>query len=319
MTQPAPLDPMQAVFRDLRLMDSRYVRSSLSAPWGMRIVGCGRAVFHFAARGGCHVLVDGAPVGRLDEGDLVLLPHGRTHALVDAPGSPVQQLSSLDREDVSVLGVRLRSPGADGATLLISGSFRFAPHPVVSELPDTLFPRRTTGGDRQTERLIATLLAEVDGARPGSEIVVDRLADVLVIWAIRSWLDAAPEGETGWVGALREPGLGRVLALIHTDAARDWTLETLAAEAGMSRSRFAARFRAHVGATPIRFLTGRRMQLATQWMRRDQLSIAEVSERLGYASVAAFSRAFKRHTGATPGQVARWRRATGSPWVTSET
>ncbi len=118
-------------------------------------------------------------------------------------------------------------------------------------------------------------------------------------------MDEGAERRRGWLEALRQPGLGRALALIHGDATRPWTLEELAGEAGMSRASFAKKFAEQLGTSPIQFLGTRRMQLATRWIQRDALSIAEVTDRLGYSSVAAFSRAFKRHTGKTPGAVAR--------------
>jgi AraC-like DNA-binding protein len=296
------MDPLFEVFRDLRLTDSRYVKSTLAGPWGMRIVGCGRAVFHFAARGSCVVRVNGHE-DVLDEGDLVLLPHGRTHEVVDQVGSPVQLVSELAREAVSELGVRVRKGGDGAETVLVSGSFLFDAHPVVTELPETILSRQS-GVGRHTDHLVQLLLEEVAHAGPGSDTVVDRLADVLVIRAIRGWLEVSTDAQRGWLRALRHPGLGRAIARIHTEATHPWTLPDLAREAGMSRASFAKQFAEIVGTTPIQFLTDRRMQLATRWLRGNQ-GVAEVADRLGYSSAAAFSRAFKRTTGRTPGSVAR--------------
>lgn len=305
MSEPS-VDPTLEVFGDLRLTDSRYVRCTLAAPWGMRIVGCGRAVFHFAAKGSCVVRV-GENAGQLNEGDLVLLSHGRTHELADHPESAVHVVSELPREAVSVLGVRVQNEGHGAESVLISGSFAFEPHPVLSELPEAIYARRRGGADRHNERLVESLLDEIAHARPGSHTVVDRLSDVLVICAIRSWLEDSADGPRGWLHALRHPGLGRVLALIHTDALHPWTLQELAREARMSRANFAKEFARLVGTSPIRFLTERRMQLATSLLQRAH-SVAEVADLFGYSSTAAFSRAFKRTVGRTPGSVAR-----GSP------
>ncbi len=303
----APPNPILDVFQDLRLTQSRYLTSTLSPPWGLRIPDCGRAMFHFVAQGAC-VLRVGATTKTLDEGDFVLLPHGAEHDLAHDVASDVQVVSSMESSQVSELSWSLSNRGGHEhpRVMVISGSFLFEPHPAVAELPTSLFVRRTrTNAIDPTARVVACLMDEVATARPGSAAVVNRLADVLVIGAIRSWLATATSADRGWFAALHDDGLGRALALIHTNTRRPWTLEELATEAGMSRASFAKRFAEVIGTPPIQFLTRRRMQLATRWLRDDSLSISEVTARLGYSSEAAFSRAFKRCTGDTPGTVAR--------------
>ena len=237
----------------------------------------------------------------------MLLPHGTVHDLADDVASDVRVVSSMESAQVSELGWSLSNRGDhEHPAAVVSGSFLFEPHPVVAELPTSLFVRRArTDAVDPTARVVACLTDEVAMARPGSATVVNRLADVLVIGAIRSWLDTAVRADRGWFAALQHEGLGRALALIHTNTSRPWALEDLATEAGMSRASFARRFAEVIGMPPIQFLTRRRMQLATRWLRDDALSITEVSVRLGYSSEAAFSRAFKRCTGETPGTVRR--------------
>ncbi|MEM9490365.1 MAG: AraC family transcriptional regulator [Myxococcota bacterium] len=305
--QSKPPDPILDVFRDLRLTQSRYLKSTLTAPWGLRIPAWDWAVFHFVARGTCVIRV-GDATDEIGEGDFVVLPHGAEHELLDEVDSSVHVLYSLPSEGISALGCSLNHGGDGTSCVVISGGFVFEPHPVVSDLPAAIYVRRAeTGSENHTARLVASLVEEVAIARPGSETVVNRLADVLVIGAIRHWLDTVSDDERGWSAALRHTGLGRALALIHTDATKPYKLEDLAAEAGMSRANFAKTFAEYVGTSPMQFLSHRRMQLATRWLRDDVLTISEVSNRLGYSSEAAFSRAFKRYTGNTPGVVARSR------------
>ena len=149
------------------------------------------------------------------------------------------------------------------------------------------------------------MAAEARQLRPGGETSITRLADILVIQVIRSWIDQDPAAQTGWLGALQDRQIGRAIAFIHRDPARAWTLASLADEVAMSRSAFAARFTLLVGEPAMRYLARWRMHLAQTWLAADDLGLAEVAGRLGYQSEAAFSRAFKRFMGVSPGAVRR--------------
>ena len=137
--------------------------------------------------------------------------------------------------------------------------------------------------------------------RPGGETVITRLADILVVQAIRSWLAEDPAAQKGWLGALRDPQIGRALSLIHARPERAWTLVSLAAEVAMSRSAFAARFGELLGEPAMRYAARYKMQLAQDAMREEGARITELASRFGYQSEAAFSRAFKRFVGVAPG------------------
>ena len=117
---------------------------------------------------------------------------------------------------------------------------------------------------------------------------------------IRSWVERGCGDSKGWIAAVRDRELGKVLAAIHLEPNRDWSVETLARSMGASRSGFAERFASTVGETPARYVTQVRMHQARQWLTHDRLRIAVVANRLGYESEAAFSRAFKRVIGAPP-------------------
>ena len=135
--------------------------------------------------------------------------------------------------------------------------------------------------------------------------MITRLSDVLVIHAIRGWIEHDPASQTGWLAALRDRQVGRALTLIHRDPAHPWTLGSLVSEAAMSRSAFAARFSSLVGVPAMQYVVRWRMHLAATWLRDDGVGLGELAGRLGYRSEAAFSRAFKRVVGTSPGTVRR--------------
>ncbi len=188
---------------------------------------------------------------------------------------------------------------------MVCGAVRFdhpASRPLVALLPDVIHIGASPLTDRlqDTLRLIAL---EVEDLRPGGEAVITRLADVLVIQAIRTWLATDPTARTGWLGALADPQVGRALALVHADPARDWTVAALAGELALSRSTFAARFTELVGEPVMAYVTRWRMLVATDRLQSGDVTVARLAGELGYRSEAAFSRAFTRVVGTSPGRV----------------
>jgi AraC-like DNA-binding protein len=142
---------------------------------------------------------------------------------------------------------------------------------------------------------------EVCAARVGFAGVLARLAEVAAAMIVRGWVECGCDNASGLVAALRDPRLARAILALHRQPGRDWTVAELAAECNISRSVFAERFQATIGVPPLRYATELRMLLAVQWLAEDTMSVEAVARRLGYASQAAFSRAFKRVTGCSPG------------------
>ncbi len=237
------------------------------------------------------------------------MPHGQGHRLTSEPGVPGAPLFDLPRSDVGARFERLRHGGGGAATHLVCGTVQFD-HPaarhLVSVLPGTISVEATNAS--QTEWIQSTLrfmAVEAKAPRPGGETVITRLADVLVIQAIRAWIEQDPAAQTGWLGALRDQQVGRALTLIHREPARPWTVAGLADEVAMSRSAFAARFTELVGEPPMHYVARWRMQVALTWLKEEGVALSELAYRLGYQSEAAFSRAFKRFIGVSPGAVRR--------------
>ncbi len=143
-------------------------------------------------------------------------------------------------------------------------------------------------------------IEEADGTHPGSFTMLARLTELLYVEVLRRYMQHLPSGETSWLAGVKDPEVGRALRLLHAQPERQWTVEDLAREVGVSRSGLAQRFTELAGEAPMRYLTGWRIQLAKHLILQAYLPIAEVADRVGYESEAAFSRAFKRHVGEPP-------------------
>ncbi|HVL75314.1 MAG TPA: AraC family transcriptional regulator [Noviherbaspirillum sp.] len=304
------VDPLGEALHFLRMSGVFYCRSEFSAPWGLALPSMPDCLmFHVVNSGRCWLQATEEPALLLQPGDFVLVAHGAGHRLLSEPHAKAQDLFTLPREEVSDRFEILRHGGGGAGTQLICGAVRFD-HPAARRLVALLPPVLAIDGGsladagwmQATLRLMA---AEAGSLRPGGEAVITRLADILVIQAIRSWLAKAPGAQSGWLGALQDRQIGRALALIHREPGREWTLAGLAGEVAMSRSAFAARFAELVGVPSMQYLAHWRMQLAQGWLQESDAGVAELAARLGYRSEAAFCRAFKRVTGMAPGVARR--------------
>jgi AraC-like DNA-binding protein len=305
-----PPDPLGEALHVLRMDGGFYCRSELSAPWGLTLHPMpGFLWFHVVTRGRVLLEVDGAEDVWLHPGDVALVPHGDGHRLRSEPGVPAPGVLELDREHPSERYEVLRHGGGGSPTVLVCGAVRFD-HPAARSLVGILPPTihiEASDTPRATwmQSVFGLIAAEAREFRPGGEAVITRLSDVLVIQAIRAWIEASPSARTGWLGALHDPQIGRALTLIHRDPARAWTVATLATELAMSRSAFAARFTELVGEPVMHYVTRWRMHVAQHALETEGATVAQLADRLGYRSEAAFARAFKRVVGMPPGAVRR--------------
>ncbi|HMF63616.1 MAG TPA: AraC family transcriptional regulator [Edaphobacter sp.] len=303
---PPVVDPVGEALHFLRMSGTFYCRSEFGAPWALALPPMQSCLMlHVVTAGRCFLELQGTPSRLLQSGDLVLVPHGEGHVLTSAPGLPAAKLFEIPREQVSERYERLRLGGDGERATVICGLFKFD-DPAAQQLI-TLLPKIITvdaSASPQSDWIQSTLrmiAAEAKEMPPGGETVIMRLADILVIHAIRFWITHNPSAQTGWLGALQDPKIGRVISKIHRNPGRAWTLESLASEASMSRSAFAARFTELVGESAMRYVTRWRMSRALVRLAERNLTVAEVANSLGYESEAAFNRAFKRHVGMSPG------------------
>lgn len=310
---PQRADPLGQALLPLQMSGAFYCRSELSDPWGLTLPPLpGLAWFHVVTDGTAELEVGGSR-RLLGRGDFALVPRGAGHVLRGAPGATAPDILALDREQVSDRYEVLRHGGGGERAAMICGAVRFG-HPAAKDLVELLPPviHVESAASAELAAMGATLsliAAETRQPRPGGEAMITRLSDILIIQAIRSWIETDPGAQAGWLGALRDEQVGRALALIHAEPAREWTVAALADAVAMSRSAFAARFTELVGVPAMRYVTRWRMQVALAELEADGTTVAAVAARLGYGSEAAFSRAFKRVTGLSPGAAARDRRA----------
>lgn len=319
------VDPLGEALHFLRLSGVFYCRSEFSAPFALALPPFDACMmFHVVTEGELWLEVDGVDGTQrclLRPGDLSLVPHGEGHRLVSEAGLPPIALFDLSRELVSDRYELLRMGGGGAATTAICGVVRFD-HPAARQLIQLLprLIRVDALNSPEAEWIQSTLrlmAAEARELRAGGETVITRLADILVIQAIRAWIARDPAAQTGWLGALRDKQIGRALAQIHRDPTRSWSVASLASTAGMSRSAFAARFTQLTGEPAMHYVTRWKMHAARMWLQEDDASLGELASRLGYESEAAFSRAYKRFMGSSPGAARRLARGSSAASASS--
>ena len=298
------IDVLADILAATRMSTLIHGRLELSAPWGIQFPEANAAHLYVLARGGARLELAGASPAILAAGDVALLPHGVRHCLRDAAHSPLRSLDPGEcRRHQALEPIRLGGGGAP--TTLVAVAFAFRRFLLLARLPRVI--QIAANDPAASPWLPATaqlLVAESTSGRPGSTVVINRLADVLFVHALRTAIDGNPGCGEG-LRALADPPVARALALMHDRPEETWTVETLASAVGLSRSGFAARFRATVGEPPLEYLGGWRMTKAAQLLRESDDSTSEVAERVGYQSDAAFNRAFKRWEGKGPGAYRR--------------
>jgi AraC-like DNA-binding protein len=203
---------------------------------------------------------------------------------------------------------RIRHGGGGEVTRIVCGFVGSESdcHPLIDALPSTLI--LDLNGKAAGEWIFSSFryaAQELSAARPGSATVLAKLSELMFVEAVRCYLEALPADERGWLAGLRDPAVGKALALLHSELARPWTADELARQVYLSRSTFAERFTALIGAPPITYLTRWRMQVAAQRLRESRRSVAQISAEVGYESEIAFAKAFKRQFSLSPAQ---WRK-----------
>jgi AraC-like DNA-binding protein len=296
-------DLLTDMLKGLRLDGVEYGRCTLAAPWAFSFPSQQDARFYFVAEAGCWLLPPSGEWMELGAGDAVLLPRGGAHVLASAPGLAVTPFPRCDCQTICGNIFDFQSGGGDAGCVLFFGSMRFnldSLHPMLRMMPDVMRANELMRSEPTIPHLLDAMACEVAMNRAGAGGIVARLADVLAAQIIRSWVEHGCGDAAGWIAAVRNPEIGRVLAAIHANPDRDWSVSHLAKLMGASRSSFAGKFAAIVGETPAHYVAQVRMHQARQWILRDRARISEVAQRLGYESEASFSRAFKRIIGAAP-------------------
>ncbi|WP_354005403.1 AraC family transcriptional regulator [Roseateles amylovorans] len=303
------------VLLGMRLDGVAYERCVWSAPWSVTYPAQSEAQFHFVARGECWWRTSTTDWQRLKAGDAVLLPRGAKHVLASAPDVPTVDISALSHVPVAD-NIYLVRGDADPTDVLFCGAMRFnldPLHPLMAMMPEVMHAGDLAQRDPAVPALLDAMEREVAMDRIGACGILARLADVLAASIIRAWVECACSNATGWLAAVHCPRIGKVIAAIHADPSRDWTVPALADLMGASRSSFAEAFTRTVGETPAKYVAKIKMFQARRWIAQDRMRVAVAAERLGYDSEASFSRAFKRIIGHPPSEARREHRDVPMP------
>ncbi|MCA9551207.1 MAG: AraC family transcriptional regulator [Myxococcales bacterium] len=325
------MDALSGVLRAVRLTGAVFFQADFTAPWALEspessmlaqaLLPDARQVvlFHLVRGGRCWVDVPGQPRIELGPGDVIVFPLGDRHVMGSGAAEAVTPVTALfPGPPPFVRPPRLAYGGGGAATGLVCGYLyleRVFFSPLFGTLPRVLVARPDDGAAGAMLRSSAGILAAalegcettsdatpLDPSAPGGAEVLARLTELLFVEVLRRHMAKLAPEEVGFFAAIRDPGVGRALEAFHREPCRPWTVEQLARQAAMSRSGFAARFVELLGESPAQYTLRWRLRLAAQRLRETTDSIAEVATESGYASEAAFSRAFKREHGLAPGR-----------------
>ena len=294
------MDVLQEHLVRARASGGVFARSVAVAPWGLRLPGTIQLAVHAMIQGHSWLWVDGehSPL-ELKPGDLALVRGGPDHFIAHKPGA-----RCVLPEDFRTRHSADEAKSDPRAAVFLCGAYRFAGDigtGLVNALPPVLpIP---SGIDNPIHGVVALLSRELAHVEPGRQTVLDRLLDVLVVLGLRSGL-ARSANAPAWFRGASDPRLSRALQAIHGEVGKSWTVDRLAKLSNVSRATFARVFQEVLGDTPMKYLTDWRMTVARDLLRTQDISLAEVAERVGYSSLYAFATAFRRLHGQPPG---RWR------------
>jgi AraC-like DNA-binding protein len=314
------LDAFSDVLRVIRLSGGVFLEAEFTAPWCINgrlsaddckpFLTAPRHVIasHFVTAGHMQLRIDGGASVEVRAGELILLPRNDAHSFgSDLSLAPMPGRDVIQRPEVGGIS-RIKYGGGGEATQLLCGFLgsEIPFSPLLSSLPALLkLDVRATASGAWIESSFRFAISQIAAGRVGSTTVIAKLSELLFVEAVSQYVASLPPERHGWLAGLRDPHIGRALALLHARPTEGWTAEALALEAGMSRSVFAERFTTLVGQPPMQYLTFWRMHVAAQQLREGRGNVAQIGFAVGYESEAAFSRAFKRQFGVSPGS---WRR-----------
>ncbi|CAN5476279.1 AraC family transcriptional regulator [soil metagenome] len=299
------MDPLSDVFSLLRVERLVAAHIEVRGAWAMRFTGLRHIKFAGVLEGAFWLWVeDGTPPLRLETGDFYLLTRGQTYCTGSDP-----RLEAVDGR--AVLSARVGTDGIvrygdEGERTSASGG-RFVFDNDASGLLSRLLPPivhvpAASESAASLRAVLELLRLESRAEKPGAPVAAAGLANIVLVQILRAHM-AAGAPTPGWLGALADPKIGAALALMHTDIARPWRVDDLASAVAMSRTAFAERFKSLVGIPPLTYLTDWRMAVAGFALKTSGKSVAAVAESVGYGSDVAFSTAFRRATGSSPGRL----------------
>jgi AraC-like DNA-binding protein len=319
------LQLLRDVLQRVHLASAVFLRGEFTAPWGFTstdaatlasVVAPGArqlVVLHVAVEGAFHLSIASGESALAQPGDAVVLPYCDVHSMVYPPGATAAPIiGMLPAPPWAELPVVCRIDGGGPATRVLCGYLSCDDllfNPVLRALPRLIHVRAAPGPCAEWRDASLRYMLEQAG-RGRTAGLLARLPEMVLVDCLRQYVESLPATQTGWLGALRDPVLGKALLLLHAQPAEPWTVAQLARRVGTSRSILAERFTHALGVSPMRYLVHWRLQLAADLLRSSRVGVAAVAQRVGYESEFAFSRAFKRHVGASP---AAWREGVQPP------
>ncbi len=298
------MDVLTDVLNTLELKGWLSSRTAVATHWRVDFLASQDSPFHIFHVGGGYLRVEGdlTPL-RVEDGDIVVFPHGHAHTIYDELASP--QTQAAVHLDYNAHGEYEISPfeGEETKTVLLCGAFHFenpSDSLLLQGLPNVIHIPGEQGRMVQGLANIVNLItSESTSRQAGTEAMLRRLTEMLFIQVIRVWIDQQAEASGGWLNALRDQPISTALGLIHQSPERGWKVEELADAVALSRSAFSSRFTHLVGEPPMKYLTRWRMHLATRLLKKER-EMEKIAQQLGYASEVAFRKAFKREVGIPP-------------------
>lgn len=314
------MDALAEVLQAVRLTGGVFLDARFTAPWCVSSrIGpedcrpflsdpCQVIGYHYVTQGRLQLRIAGEPAVEVRAGEAVLLPRNDPHLL--GSSTDLRPVSAddliLPAEDGGL--ARINHGGGGEATHVFCGFLGSDQHrnPLIATLPRVLtIDMARAGSDEWIESSLRFAVRGLSEGKVGGSTVMSKLSELMFVEAVRSYAASLPAEQTGWLAGLRDPFVGKALALVHGRPAHPWTAESLAREVALSRSAFAERFSAVVGMPPKRYVTSWRLQVAKEKLRDRRLPIAQIAYEVGYDAEAAFIRAFKRQFGMPP---AAWRK-----------
>ncbi len=295
------MDVLTDICASLRLKAELYFHAALCSPFTLCLPYDERLIrFHCVLEGTCYIIVPGEEPTRLETGDLVLVPEGRTQTLSSSTdiSNPVALEDVLEAYPI-VDGV-LSVGDTESDTRLLCGYLRFdqaTTHSILSVLPDVVVLHAS---DPHCGPALKLLFSEAKLANHGASFVLHRIVEIILVQFLRNTVAVDTEKHS-FAAALRDPKLAPCLQAIHADPQHQWTLDALATHVGTSRSVLSEKFNKAIGMGPISYLTQWRMTKAKELLEQSDLGMAEIAEQCGYTSVPAFTRRFSASYGTSPG------------------
>lgn len=292
------MDILGDYLKNVNLSAHVFLHADFCGSWAVDTSGEKKATFHMIARGAAwlHLPDSDTPIA-LRSGDVVVFPNDAAHTISNSEKAPTpEQVRNQPA-----------TPDAKGpVTSLICGYFLFERHhwnPLLNALPEVMVMKsEDTANTALMDDIIRNIIYETQTEGAGSDVVIDKLSEVLFIHVIRTHMQQRGT-DSGFIAALTDNQISLALATFHAMPGKHWSVENLANTAGMSRSAFADRFHKLVDMTPMAYVSCWRMQIAHRLLAENRKSVSQVAEQSGYQSEAAFAKAFKKHFGYGPGKV----------------